>query len=375
MRDSGGFLRGTGQAASFITHGGVYVTGRRCARESWGHGTCSANRAVHQRFRPPARRPGEGASATRHKGVRRNVALKARDDEHQGKVSNVPNRNPRRELLTALAVLSVHLVAGVLFCILHLKWNVADSLYFCVVTITTVGYGDLTPPTAKAKLFFIVYILLSLTIIGSAINSVIGTLLERQENALYGLFVGGSDDTENQESAKPLWAGYTAQEAAMIASAGIVFLSIIFGGMLFFMKVEKLSVIDALYFIWITSTTVGFGDLTPKGPISRTFSVLFLLASTLSLANFIGTFADVQLQRRHRAFRERALHRKLGSVDLRDMDENDDQKLSRDEFLIAMLRRTDAVPQEDIDAILSRFDELDLDNDGFIDEKEIELSA
>jgi len=313
--------------------------------------------------------------ASRWRAAKRDVSIRARD-EQQNDADTTTRRDPRRELLIAIVALGVHLVGGMLFCIWHLKWSLADALYFCVVTITTVGYGDLTPSTPAAKLFFIAYILLSLTIIGSAINSVIGAILERQEDALQGLLVGNDTDLKaGRPSTKSVFLGLTAEEFATVASAGVVFLVIVLLGMLFFMKVEKLGLVDALYFIWITSTTVGFGDLTPKGPTSRLFSVLYLLVSTLGLANFIGAFADIQLQRRHRKLRERILRRKLNTADLKEMDQNSDQKLSKDEFLVAMLRRTDTVPQEDIDAILRRFDELDVDNDGFIDEREIQESS
>lgn len=37
-------------------------------------------------------------------------------------------------------------------------WSLLDSLYFSVVTVATVGYGDFTPHTAAGKIFTIVYL-------------------------------------------------------------------------------------------------------------------------------------------------------------------------------------------------------------------------
>ena len=45
-------------------------------------------------------------------------------------------------------------------------WRWVDALYFTVVTLTTVGYGDLTPQTDAGKLFTIFYILVGLGILG-----------------------------------------------------------------------------------------------------------------------------------------------------------------------------------------------------------------
>ena len=44
-------------------------------------------------------------------------------------------------------------------------WNFLDSLYFCVVSLATVGYGDYTPTTPFAKLFTIGYLVNGIAIL------------------------------------------------------------------------------------------------------------------------------------------------------------------------------------------------------------------
>ena len=45
-----------------------------------------------------------------------------------------------------------------------------DSIYFCVVTLTTVGYGDITPKTDSGKIFTIFYILIGVGIIAASLS-------------------------------------------------------------------------------------------------------------------------------------------------------------------------------------------------------------
>lgn len=51
-------------------------------------------------------------------------------------------------------------------------WSYIDSLYFSVVTLTTIGYGDFAPKTDGGKLFTILYIVVGIGMILSFINTV-----------------------------------------------------------------------------------------------------------------------------------------------------------------------------------------------------------
>lgn len=66
-------------------------------------------------------------------------------------------------IVLAIGTIAYHIIEG---------WSWLDSLYFSVITLTTIGYGDLAPQTDAGKLFTIVYILVGLGIILSFINTV-----------------------------------------------------------------------------------------------------------------------------------------------------------------------------------------------------------
>lgn len=44
-------------------------------------------------------------------------------------------------------------------------WSFVDALYFCVITLATIGYGDLTPTTPEAKLFTVFYVINGIVIL------------------------------------------------------------------------------------------------------------------------------------------------------------------------------------------------------------------
>lgn len=66
----------------------------------------------------------------------------------------------------------VMLVSGTFFYWRVEGWSLLDSLYFSVITLTTVGYGDFSPTTTAGKIFTIFYIFIGLGIILGFVNAV-----------------------------------------------------------------------------------------------------------------------------------------------------------------------------------------------------------
>ncbi|MDD3003010.1 MAG: potassium channel family protein [Candidatus Shapirobacteria bacterium] len=64
------------------------------------------------------------------------------------------------------------LLSGTIFYNQIEKWNLLDSLFFSVTTLTTVGYGNLYPHTAIGKIFTIIYIFIGLGILLGFINAI-----------------------------------------------------------------------------------------------------------------------------------------------------------------------------------------------------------
>ncbi len=60
---------------------------------------------------------------------------------------------------------------GVVFYHYVEKFSWVNAYYFCVVSLTTVGYGDITPHTNAGKIFTTFYLMVGVAILGAFLNA------------------------------------------------------------------------------------------------------------------------------------------------------------------------------------------------------------
>jgi voltage-gated potassium channel len=78
-------------------------------------------------------------------------------------------RDPATRGLVALTAMI--LLCGTLFYRGAEGWRILDAFYFSVVTLTTIGFGDLAPTTDLAKVFTVVYSLVGIGVLASFVAS------------------------------------------------------------------------------------------------------------------------------------------------------------------------------------------------------------
>jgi ABC-type microcin C transport system permease subunit YejB len=76
------------------------------------------------------------------------------------------------------------LIAGTIIYTVLEGWSLLDSLYFCVVTLATVGYGDLYPTTDLGKAFTILYILTGVGVLVVFASRVVNTMVDRRSEVV-----------------------------------------------------------------------------------------------------------------------------------------------------------------------------------------------
>ena len=83
-------------------------------------------------------------------------------------------REPQFVSLALLTLIAI--VSGTAFYSLVEGLRFVDALYFSVVTLTTVGYGDFAPETDIGKLFTAVYVLVGIGILLTFVTTLAGKM-------------------------------------------------------------------------------------------------------------------------------------------------------------------------------------------------------
>jgi|SRR5208282_6878570 len=80
----------------------------------------------------------------------------------------------------ALVALGI-LYGGAIFfhVVQHLSW--VNAFYFCTMTLTTVGYGDIVPTSDAAKIFDMFYVLVGIGIIATFANILVKNAMLRRQ--------------------------------------------------------------------------------------------------------------------------------------------------------------------------------------------------
>jgi voltage-gated potassium channel Kch len=90
-------------------------------------------------------------------------------------------REPRFRAITGLFLALIG--GGTVFYHYVEGWRWIDSVYFCVISLATVGYGDLSPQTDLGKIFTIAYVLVGVGAVVAFATAVFEAAVANRERA------------------------------------------------------------------------------------------------------------------------------------------------------------------------------------------------
>ncbi|MQM13409.1 hypothetical protein Taro_046334 [Colocasia esculenta] len=198
--------------------------------------------------------------------------------------------------------------------------GVIDSLYFCIVTMTTVGYGDLVPGSVLAKLLACAFVFSGMAIVALLLSKAADYLVEKQEILLVRALHLHSKAGEM----KTLKEMETNRMKYRFLTTTVLLLLLIIIGTIFLSKVEKLRLVDAFYCVCSTITTLGYGDQSFSTLSGRVFAIFWILTSTVCLAQFFLYLAEWNTEHRQQLLAKWVLNRRMTFVDLEAADIDED---------------------------------------------------
>ncbi|XP_061366215.1 two-pore potassium channel 5-like isoform X1 [Gastrolobium bilobum] len=243
---------------------------------------------------------------------------------------------------------------------------VIDALYFCIVTMCTIGYGDIAPLTPVTKVFACVFVLVGFGFIDILLSGLVNFVLDLQENMiLTGLQMGARRGFSARNYIVDVAKGRMRIRLKVGLALGVVVLCIGIGSLVLYF-VEGLDSVDSIYLSVMSVTTVGYGDRAFKTLPGRLFAAIWLLFSTLMVARAFLYLAEARIDRRHRRMAKKVLHRQITVDDLLTADINNNGFISKSEYIIMKLKEMGKIQEKDVLQICDQFRKLDPSNCGKI---------
>lgn len=243
---------------------------------------------------------------------------------------------------------------GIIFFSQMEGWDFRTCVYFITQTISTVGYGNITPTTVSSKMFCVFYIFAGILLVFSVIGDVTSLLV----------------DIMKQKYERPV---KRKKHQIIVRNAlncimwiFILFSIILFGSLVFYYN-ENFSFSDAFYFTAVTASSVGYGDIGLTKNSSIWFNIFYILISVSATATALEKVASFK-----RHIDEAELDQLLYGVELNDnllqaIKPEKKPKVSQSDYILHMLQLEGKLSfNKDLKKWVQRFQEFDLDRDGYL---------
>lgn len=191
--------------------------------------------------------------------------------------------------------------------------GIYDSVYFCVVTMTAIGHGDLMPNSVLSKLLVCAFVLtgmalFALLVLAKAVDYLFNKHAVLIVKALHTYEIADLNGILNEiETSKVRYKCIKI----LISLPLLILVSAVFQ-----VTIDKMDVVDAIYCSCATITTLGCGDMSFSKSEGRIFAVYWILISCISLTLLFLYVAELNIERRLSSLVKRVLAYKIRHEDL-----------------------------------------------------------
>lgn len=212
------------------------------------------------------------------------------------------------------------ILGGIVFAYIE-DWTLTRGIYFTMVTMTTIGFGDFKPTHLSSKIILFFYALIGITIMGIFINSMRVVLVEflqqkymkRIENLSLNRFETISPKiaslfqkpkifrklgftnriSESFQNEKNLENQQSRMLHRQLEFSILFFLVFWFFGALIFKYTENWTYFNAFYFCFVSFTTIGYGDITIKSYPGLVIFIGYMFIGLVAVAYLIFIISEI----------------------------------------------------------------------------------
>ncbi|AJR60089.1 Tok1p [Saccharomyces cerevisiae YJM195] len=214
-----------------------------------------------------------------------------------------------RSIMAYTVLLSLWLIwgAGMFSGLLHITYG--NALYFCTVSLLTVGLGDILPKSVGAKIMVLIFSLSGVVLMGlivfmtrSIIQKSSGPIfffhrVEKGRSKSWKHYMDSSKSLSEREafdlmkcirqtaSRKQHWFSLSVTIA--------IFMAFWLLGALVFKFAENWSYFNCIYFCFLCLLTIGYGDYAPRTGAGRAFFVIWALGAVPLMGAILSTVGDL----------------------------------------------------------------------------------
>ncbi|KAF7030264.1 hypothetical protein CFC21_041847 [Triticum aestivum] len=237
-------------------------------------------------------------------------------------------------------------------------FKLVDALYFTIISLCTIGYGDIVPCTTFTKVFTCLFLLIGVRFVDIMLNGLLTNVLDKQRTVLLSTMddnkLNRVFDTYMIDAEKKRSRGKMKVLLALGVVAGSISICTIIVH-----EVEGLNWIDSFYLSVISVTTVGYGDYGFSTTAGRLSATVCLLVSTLAVGKAFLFLTDLRMDRRNRRTTKWILQKKMDNEPLA-ADLDNDASVSKPDFMIYKLKEMGKIDEKDVTMISDQFDQLGL---------------